>query len=62
MQEGGYIVVGALIGLPADVMLAISLATRLGELIEGVPGLAAWQITEGGVYRDKKRAEGGGTD
>ncbi len=58
VQEGGYIVVGALIGLPADVMLAISLATRLGELIEGVPGLAAWQITEGGVYRKRKRIEG----
>jgi putative membrane protein len=50
VQEGGYIVVGALVGLPADVMLAISLATRLGELIEGLPGLVAWQFAEGKLY------------
>ena len=55
VQEGGYIVVGALIGLPPDVMLAISLATRLGELIEGLPGLLAWQYTEGEVYWDRRR-------
>ncbi len=50
VQEGGYIMVGALVGLPADVMLAISLATRLGELIEGLPGLLAWQFAEGKLY------------
>ena len=55
VQEGGYIVVGALIGLPPDVMLAISLATRLGELIESLPGLLAWQYTEGEVYWDRRR-------
>lgn len=54
VQEGGYILVGALIGLPADVMLAISLATRLGELFEGIPGLIAWQITEGKVYMQER--------
>lgn len=50
VQEGGYIMVGALIGLPPDVMLTISLATRLGELIEGLPGLLAWQFAEGKIY------------
>lgn len=50
VQEGGYVMIGALVGLPPDVMLAISLATRLGELIEGLPGLLAWQFAEGGVY------------
>ena len=55
VQEGGYIIVGALIGLPPDVMLAISLATRLGELIEGLPGLVAWQFAEGGVYWRRQR-------
>lgn len=53
VQEGGYIMVGALIGLPPDVMLAISLATRLGELIEGLPGLLAWQFAEGRLYWKK---------
>ncbi|NKB57380.1 MAG: TIGR00374 family protein [Alphaproteobacteria bacterium] len=55
VQEGGYIMLGALIGLPPDVMLAISLATRLGELIEGLPGLVAWQVTEGGNYWHRRR-------
>jgi putative membrane protein len=50
VQEGGYVMVGALVGLPPSVMLAISLATRLGELIEGLPGLLAWQVAEGEVY------------
>ena len=50
VQEGGYIMLGALVGLPPDVMLAISLATRIGELIEGLPGLVAWEFTEGKVY------------
>jgi putative membrane protein len=55
VQEGGYIMLGALIGLPPDVMLAISLATRLGEVIEGLPGLAAWQYAEGGNYWRRRR-------
>jgi len=47
VQEGGYIIMVALVGLPPDVMLTISLATRLGELVEGLPGLVAWQVAEG---------------
>lgn len=50
VQEGGYIMVGALVGLPPDLMLATSLATRLGEVIEGLPGLLAWQVAEGKTY------------
>ena len=58
VQEGGYVMVGALLGLPADAMLTISLATRLGELIEGLPGLLAWQFDEGGAYwRRRKQAD-----
>ncbi len=51
VQEGSYIMLGALIGLPADVMLSISLATRLGELIEGLPGLVAWHFVESSAHR-----------
>jgi len=47
LQEGAYIVFGAVIGLPADLALAISLATRLRELIFDVPGLILWQRAEG---------------
>ena len=55
VQEGGYIMLGALIGLPPDLMLAISLATRLGELIEALPGLFAWQAVEGEDFWQRRR-------
>lgn len=47
VQEGGYIGVGILLGLPADLMLAISLATRVREILPDIPFLIAWQHTEG---------------
>ncbi len=47
VQEGAFIAVGALLGLPADLMLAISLATRVREILPCVPFLLLWQHTEG---------------
>ncbi len=47
VQEGGFIVLGALVGQPPEFMLALSLATRARELIVAVPGLVAWQRAEG---------------
>ena len=46
VQEGGFVLFGGLLGQPPDVMLALSLATRLRELIIDVPGLLAWQRVE----------------
>jgi putative membrane protein len=46
-QEGGLVLFGALLGLPADLALAVSLAKRVRELALGLPGLAAWQWVEG---------------
>jgi putative membrane protein len=45
--EGGYIVLGSLIGLPSSVSLALALTRRIRELSLGVPGLLAWQLIEG---------------
>jgi putative membrane protein len=45
--EGGFVLFGALLGLPADIALAISLAKRVRELALGLPGLIAWQWVEG---------------
>jgi putative membrane protein len=45
--EGGYILFGAIFGLPADTALAISLSKRVRELAFGVPGLLLWQYVEG---------------
>ncbi|MGB8354289.1 MAG: flippase-like domain-containing protein [Chthoniobacteraceae bacterium] len=47
VQEGGYMVVGGLLGIPADMALAISLIRRARELAIGIPGLLAWQFSEG---------------
>jgi putative membrane protein len=45
--EGSFVVFGGLLGLPADMALAISLSKRVRELALGLPGLAAWQWAEG---------------
>ncbi len=47
VQEGAFVVLGALIGMPADMALAVSLAIRIRELLIDVPGLVFWQHAEG---------------
>jgi uncharacterized membrane protein YbhN (UPF0104 family) len=54
--EGSLVLFGALLGLPADVALAISLSKRVRELALGLPGLLVWQWVEG------RRLLGGGED
>jgi len=44
--EGGFILFGALFGLPADAALAISLSKRVRELALGLPGLFVWHWLE----------------
>jgi putative membrane protein len=39
VQEGGYLLLAPLAGLPPDAALALSLAKRTRELVLGVPGL-----------------------
>src|SRR6266446_559499 len=46
VQEGGYVVVGNLLGIPGDAAFALSLIARVRELILGIPGLVAWQVIE----------------
>ncbi|MEO1522080.1 MAG: flippase-like domain-containing protein [Cyanobacteria bacterium J06633_2] len=46
-QEGGFVVIGAALGIPGEVALLSSLCKRLRELCIGVPGLLVWQIREG---------------
>lgn len=47
VQEGGYILVGSLFGIPGEQMLAFSTIRRIREVALGVPGLFAWGRTEG---------------
>lgn len=47
VQEGGFLVLGGLLGLGPEVSLALSLTKRVRELLLGLPGLIVWQIAEG---------------
>ena len=46
VQEGGYLFVGNLLGIPGDAALALSLIARVRELALGIPGLISWQLIE----------------
>jgi putative membrane protein len=46
VQEGGYVVVGNLLGIPGDAAFALSLIARVRELILGIPGVIMWQLIE----------------
>ena len=51
VQEGAYIVFGAVIGLPPDFSLSLSLAVRAREILSSIPGLIVWQGIEGQSLR-----------
>ena len=46
IQEGAFIVIGAIIGLGPDLALAVSLALRVREVLIDLPGLMLWQALE----------------
>jgi putative membrane protein len=46
VQEGGYVVVCRLLGIPAETALALSLMKRVREVVLGLPGLILWHRTE----------------
>lgn len=47
VQEGGYMVLGTVLGLSPETGLALSLAKRVRELLLGIPALITWQWLEG---------------
>lgn len=62
VQETGLVLIGALIGLPADVAIALSLAKRFREIVIGLPVLASWHWVEVGRIQlklSKKASQGG---
>src|SRR6266571_4358553 len=59
VQEGGYLVVGSLLGIPGDAAFALSLIARVRELALGIPGLISWQIIEARrLWRARSAGEG----
>ena len=47
VQEGAYLVLGPLFGVPPDLALAISVLKRARDIAIGVPVLLSWQAVEG---------------
>jgi putative membrane protein len=47
VHEGGYVLIGQMLGIPGHVALALALVRRVRELVFGVPGLFVWQYVEG---------------
>src|SRR5205814_2569057 len=47
VQEGGYVLIGSLLGIDGTNALALSLIARVRELALGIPGLVTWQVLEG---------------
>ncbi|PYJ70132.1 MAG: TIGR00374 family protein [Verrucomicrobia bacterium] len=46
VQEGGYLVVGNLLGIPGEGAFALALVARAREIGLGIPGLISWQLIE----------------
>ncbi len=56
IQEGGFVLLGKILGLPPDIALGLSLAKRFRELTLGIPGLIFWQIEEGKIlFKDRRK-------
>lgn len=53
VQEGGLVLFGNIIGLPADAAIALSLVKRAREVGFGVPALLSWQWAE--AHRLRRR-------
>ncbi len=47
VQEGAYALLSAFAGLAPGTLIAISLATRVRELVVAMPGVAFWMVGEG---------------
>jgi putative membrane protein len=47
VQEAGFILVCGLFGIAPDTAIALSMVKRARELVVGLPGLVAWQWSEG---------------
>jgi putative membrane protein len=58
VQEGGYMLLGAVIGLAPTVALEAALILRLREVALGVPGLFLWQWVESRIFLRRARQSG----
>lgn len=61
VQEGAYVMLGALFGLPPDMALALSLLKRGRDITIGIPVLLTWQALEGGALFRRRAPHSDGT-
>lgn len=54
VQEAGYVAIGALFGIPADLCLGASLIRRARDIAIGIPVLLIWQLTEAARLKERK--------
>lgn len=47
VQEGAYALLGSFVGLPPSSLIALSLATRVREIVVSLPGIGVWLAGEG---------------
>ncbi len=47
VQEGGYVVICGVLGIPPEIAIALSLVKRVREIVLGIPGLVMWHRTSG---------------
>lgn len=57
VQEGGYVLLCGVVGVPADTAIALSLIRRVRQLALGIPGLVSWQVFEGRKLTDSAAQE-----
>ncbi len=53
VQEAGYVALGHLFGISADISISISLLRRGRDIVIGVPVLLLWQLYE---FRQLRRS------
>ena len=56
VQEGGYVLIGGLLGIDPPLALAVALLKRGRDLLIGVPALLCWQLLEARNFRLVRRA------
>jgi putative membrane protein len=54
VQEGGFLLVGSLFGVPPEAAVALSVLKRAREILAGLPGLLAWQWAEGARWAARR--------
>ena len=57
IQEGGFLMIGTVLGLDPSTSLALAVARRLRDCIIFFPGLCAWYVVEGQEIRRRKQSK-----